>query len=401
MDDSSELTDRLEGFVPFYRQSVESNVFRDPHLWHLFSFLLFFARFKRGVATIRSGRGESQLTLKPGQLVVSRTKTAEFLNCSPDTFRGRLERLKRMSMITLENVKFGGTLVTITNWEKYNQGKPHQPKTQSESSKIVDATSSAISSDTSQENTPAQTDTGDQPNSSTSQTISKDVVDLKSDTTPAQTDAGDQANTSQTPAEEHLTNENTGEKLSKNGENGENVSSQSQATALDEQPPPPLSKDLSFDANFSLLSDELRDLRELTQEMFEVLSAKNSGNVTKADWQSICQAAYVGLSLNTKDTVKGWITRARDKTTLVVGYFVSTAIQECCNNAQEYDKKKLHAPNLDRPTIEPPKPKTIRIDRERLRTQIFNSDRDRWRNASNQEIELEIDRRLRLHGATA
>ena len=114
-----------EGYIKLYRRAVFSDVFNDPCLWQLWSYLLLEANFAAG--TLTSGR-----TLAPGQLITSRQKLATLLGCSEYQAYRRLQQLKTRGNISMAAVPGkGGTLITIRNWrcfqsEEGRTANPHK-----------------------------------------------------------------------------------------------------------------------------------------------------------------------------------------------------------------------------------------------------------------------------------
>ena len=103
----------MSGFILLYRQSIDSEVFQDPHLWHLFSWCLFKANYKDKVF-----KG----TLIPrGSFVSGRFVGSEQLGIPPMTWYKRMKRLEQTGCISIKgNSKF--SVVTIVKYELYQSG---------------------------------------------------------------------------------------------------------------------------------------------------------------------------------------------------------------------------------------------------------------------------------------
>tara|TARA_R100000951_G_scaffold115287_1_gene122906 strand:- start:489 stop:1274 length:786 start_codon:yes stop_codon:yes gene_type:complete len=99
--------------VLLYRQSIDSEVFSDPHLWHLFSWCLFKANYKDKVF-----KG----TLVPrGSFVSGRFVASEQLGIPPATWYKRMKRLEQTGCISIKgSSKF--SVVTIVKYEQYQSG---------------------------------------------------------------------------------------------------------------------------------------------------------------------------------------------------------------------------------------------------------------------------------------
>ena len=103
----------MSGFILLFRQSIDSEVFQDPHLWHLFSWCLFRANYKDKVY-----RG----TLIPrGSFACGRHNAAEQLGIAGRTWYDRMKKLEAMGCITIKsNSRF--TLIDVEKYEQYQSG---------------------------------------------------------------------------------------------------------------------------------------------------------------------------------------------------------------------------------------------------------------------------------------
>lgn len=106
------------GFVPFWRKSVDSRVFMNAELWHLWSYILFKARSEAGWVSVKTGRGNTEVWLEPGQMIFGRYAVAKKLKQNPSTLYKRLMKLKNLGNCnTKNNTHF--TIVTVINWRTY------------------------------------------------------------------------------------------------------------------------------------------------------------------------------------------------------------------------------------------------------------------------------------------
>lgn len=103
----------MSGFILLFRQSIDSEVFQDPHLWHLFSWCLFKANYKDKVF-----KG----TLVPrGSFVSGRFVGSEQLGIPPATWYKRMKRLEQTGCISIKgSSRF--SVVTIVKYEQYQSG---------------------------------------------------------------------------------------------------------------------------------------------------------------------------------------------------------------------------------------------------------------------------------------
>ena len=102
-------------WIKLYRTSLDSVVFADSKLWHLWTFLLMRANYKQ--RTLPDGT-----TLNPGQLVTSNNTISDRLGVSKSTANRLLKRLVRVNKIA-RKAERRRTIVTICNWGTYNDEK--------------------------------------------------------------------------------------------------------------------------------------------------------------------------------------------------------------------------------------------------------------------------------------
>jgi len=90
----------------------ESPAYRDPLLWHLFTWLLRRSRQKAGSIKLKKG---PVVFLDVGECIVGRMAASEDLGISPSTFRDRLKKLQDLGVLTLRAKDRSFTIVSITN----------------------------------------------------------------------------------------------------------------------------------------------------------------------------------------------------------------------------------------------------------------------------------------------
>jgi len=79
------------------------------------------ANHKTHPVPVRTGRGQTIVTLKSGEFIFGRHAAAKELKCAGSTIQYRLETLKRLKMV----VTHPGThysIVTVVNWASYQEG---------------------------------------------------------------------------------------------------------------------------------------------------------------------------------------------------------------------------------------------------------------------------------------
>jgi hypothetical protein len=106
------------GYVKLWRRSIDSAVFADPHLWQLWTWCLMRANHKTLTVPVRTGRGQTIVTLKSGEFIFGRHAAAKDLKCPASTLYDRMLTLKKLKMVVTQP----GThysVITIVNWDSY------------------------------------------------------------------------------------------------------------------------------------------------------------------------------------------------------------------------------------------------------------------------------------------
>jgi len=119
------------GWLKLHRKSTRSRVFQNDSLWKLWTWCLMRANFETEWATIRSGRGSTEVEVGPGQFIFGRKSAARELKMKPSTLWKRMLKLKSIGNLNIEsNTQY--SLVTIVNWDSY-QGHEEKRNTESDS----------------------------------------------------------------------------------------------------------------------------------------------------------------------------------------------------------------------------------------------------------------------------
>ena len=119
------------GFVPLWRKTEDSAVFRNAELFRLWSLLLIRATHKPYVTSVPTGIGNTDVSLQPGDVLFGRFEFAKRLRCPPGSIPKRIQKLISLGNITVKsNTHY--SVITIVNWVSYadvlNQRK--QPRKQ-------------------------------------------------------------------------------------------------------------------------------------------------------------------------------------------------------------------------------------------------------------------------------
>lgn len=111
------------GWIKLHRDVLDSDISKNIYLFVLWIRLLGMANYKESKIIWKG----AQRVLPPGAVVLGIREMAAYLNCSHMTVRKYLDYLRDTSRIVYENCT-RGTLVTICNWELYQNGETEELK---------------------------------------------------------------------------------------------------------------------------------------------------------------------------------------------------------------------------------------------------------------------------------
>jgi len=114
---NSECMDR--GYVKLYRKSIDSQVFANMGLWQVWCWCLMKASHKEKWVPIKTGRGETEVLLQPGQFIFGRKSASKKLKMKPSTIQDRMRKLQNMQNLVIQPVTHY-SIITILNWDIYN-----------------------------------------------------------------------------------------------------------------------------------------------------------------------------------------------------------------------------------------------------------------------------------------
>lgn len=117
-----------QGWVRFYRQSIDSSVFKNPNIWFVWSWCLLKANHSKNIFPFNG----FDITIEPGQFITGMTSAIKELHStlSPQNYRTAIRYLKSTGRITVtSNNKF--SIITIVKWENYqtDNSLAHKPLT--------------------------------------------------------------------------------------------------------------------------------------------------------------------------------------------------------------------------------------------------------------------------------
>jgi len=106
------------GYIKLYRKSIDSQAFKNEGLWQVWTWCLMKANHKEAWLSIKTGRGETQVHILPGQFIFGRKSAAKELRMKESSIRNRMVKLKNMQNLDMQPDTHY-SIVTIINWEIY------------------------------------------------------------------------------------------------------------------------------------------------------------------------------------------------------------------------------------------------------------------------------------------
>lgn len=106
------------GYVKIWRRLLDSRVWQSDGLLRMWIWCLLEATHKEIHVPVKTGRGETIVTLKPGQLIYGRRASAKKIRCKPATGRNLLKKLFDLQKLDIQpDTHF--SIITIRNWDRY------------------------------------------------------------------------------------------------------------------------------------------------------------------------------------------------------------------------------------------------------------------------------------------
>lgn len=106
------------GYVRLWRKTIDDAVFQDARLFKVFTWCLLKATHKVISIPVSTGRGQTIVTLDPGQLIFGRHSASRELEMPPSSIRDRLERLRRLQILDIKPDTHY-SIITVINWQSY------------------------------------------------------------------------------------------------------------------------------------------------------------------------------------------------------------------------------------------------------------------------------------------
>jgi len=109
------------GYVRLYRKTLESSVFQNPVTLKIWIWCLLKANHKGQSVSVRTGRGETLVSLQPGQFIFGRNSASKELDLPASTIRNKIAQLEKMGNLSiLLDSHF--SIIFISRWNDYQGG---------------------------------------------------------------------------------------------------------------------------------------------------------------------------------------------------------------------------------------------------------------------------------------
>ena len=121
------MTDyQRQGWVRFYRKSIDSSVWKNPIIWMVWSWCLLKSNHQINTFPFN---GED-IEIKDGQFITGRIKATQEIPISEQQYRTSMKYLEKTKRLTIKTTnKF--SLITVLKWEQYQKDnqQTNQPLT--------------------------------------------------------------------------------------------------------------------------------------------------------------------------------------------------------------------------------------------------------------------------------
>lgn len=110
------------GYVKLWRKTKESRIFQNEGLLKVWIWCLLKANHKKAWVSIKTGRGQVEVKVNPGQFIFGRDSAAKELGMSPSTVYKRIKKLKNIENCNIKSNR-QYSVITILNWDSYQSEK--------------------------------------------------------------------------------------------------------------------------------------------------------------------------------------------------------------------------------------------------------------------------------------
>ena len=114
----AEFRDHKHTYIALYRGLIDSPVFAHEGLLKIWIWCLLRANYTEKPVPIITGRGQSIVTVGPGQFIFGRKSAAKELSMQPGTVYDRMQKLSELDMINIQSNNHY-SIVSICNWDYY------------------------------------------------------------------------------------------------------------------------------------------------------------------------------------------------------------------------------------------------------------------------------------------
>ena len=108
----------MQGYIKLYRRTLNSQVFQNEGLFKVWIWCLLRANHKETWVSIRTGKGFTEVLLKPGKFIFGRESAAKKLLMKPTTVWKRLKKLENIGNLDIQSNR-QYSIITIVNWDTY------------------------------------------------------------------------------------------------------------------------------------------------------------------------------------------------------------------------------------------------------------------------------------------
>ena len=118
----------MEGYIKLHRQLLESSIFASQIGLKIWIWCLLKANFKTRFASIKVGKGESQVKVERGSFIFGRFKAEDELNIDGSTIYKWIKKLEEEKMILITSNSHY-SIITICKYDDYQQYETNEVAT--------------------------------------------------------------------------------------------------------------------------------------------------------------------------------------------------------------------------------------------------------------------------------
>lgn len=126
------------GWIALHRKLLDSRVFANEGLLKVWIYCLCRANHEKNYVPITTGKGETEVEVKPGDFIFGRNAAAKDLKMNPSTVYKRMQKLENMGNINIKSNSHY-SIVSICNWLTYqdNVKQKEQAKEQPSNNQVT------------------------------------------------------------------------------------------------------------------------------------------------------------------------------------------------------------------------------------------------------------------------